>query len=423
MERVIRTTLHVAALAASFLTLSACADRKGAASPYAKKIAEAIPKLETTTGLKFKTPPKFEARTKDEVRQFLEKSFSNDVPQEELMGSSRAYKRLGLLPDSLDLRKFMLSLLSEQVVGYYDPETKVLYIVQGASDDMVSVTVSHELVHALQDQYMDLDSLQKVRGQNDRQMAAQSIIEGQATYEQLASMLGNGTMITNLPGGWDRVRQMIRENNATMPVFSTAPTLIQETLLFPYLSGAEFMRNFKEKNPGKAPFAMLPASTEQVLHEDRFFNTRDDPTAITLPALKQGKAVYENNLGEFETRLFLFQHLKDRDAAYRGAAGWDGDRYVLFDLPRGEGLAWASVWDTSVDAAEFFDLLDTSILKRFGNVKPTQATQSLRLYTAGGRTIAASVSDVAGRPVVLYVDVPAGSSVDVLDMQLLKLEE
>ena len=70
---------------------------------------------------------------------------------------------MGLLPDSLDLRKFMLSLLTEQIVGYYDPTTKVLYIVQGASDEMVGVTVSHELVHALQDQYINLDSLQKVQ--------------------------------------------------------------------------------------------------------------------------------------------------------------------------------------------------------------------------------------------------------------------
>lgn len=421
--RVIRTTTLAVALAATALSTTACGDRKKSASPYESKIANAIPKLEAATGLKFKTPPKFEARTKDEVRSFLEKSFANEVPAEELKGSERVYKRLGLLPDTLDLTKYMLALLSEQVVGYYDPKTKVLYIVQGASDEMVSVTVSHELVHALQDQYIDLDSLQKARGNNDRQSAAQAVIEGEATYEQLSSMLGNGALLNSLPGGWDRVRQMIRENNATMPVFSQAPTLIQETLLFPYLSGAEFMRTFKEKFPGKAPFGNMPVSSEQVLHEDRFFTARDDPTTITLPPLKAGKAVYENNFGEFETRLFLFQHLKDRDAAYRGAAGWDGDRYVLFDLPRGEGLAWASVWDTSVDAAEFFDLLDTSIIKRFGNVKPTQASQSQRSYTAGGRTLSVSITDVSGRAVVLYVDVPAGASTDVFDMRLAKLEE
>lgn len=409
--------------AALLLAVVACG-KKDAKDPVASKVANAIPRLEEATGLKFKTPPKFEARTKDEVRQFLEARFKTDMPDEEINGSERSYKRLGLLPDTLDLRKFMLSLLTEQIVGYYDPTTKVLYIVQGASDEMVAVTVSHELVHALQDQYFNLDSLQKVRRHNDRQIAAQAVVEGQATFEQLASMLGSGTAIANLPGGWDRVRTVIRENNSSMPIFSSAPMLIQETLLFPYLSGAEFMRAFKEKYPGKSPFGQMPVSTEQVMHDDRYFLNRDDPTEVTLPA-PPGKVIYENNLGEFETRLFLFEHLKDRDAAYRGAAGWDGDRYVLFESGGrgGEGLAWLSVWDTSVDAAEFFDLMDTAIIKRFGNVKPSQASENTRVYSARGRSIAVIAGDVHGRPVVLYVDVPAGASVNVIDLKKVTLEE
>jgi hypothetical protein len=218
------------------------------------------------------------------------------------------------------------------------------------------------------------------------------------------------------------VRALIRENNSSMPIFSSAPTIIQETLLFPYLSGAEFMRNFKEKFPGKSPYDMMPVSTEQVMHDDRFFVNRDDPTVVTLPA-PTGKVIYENDLGEFETRLLLYEHLKDRDAAYRGAAGWDGDRYVLFESGRGEGLAWVTVWDTSVDAAEFFDLMDTAILKRFGAVKPSQATQNMRSYSARGRTISVTASDIGGRPVILYVDVPAGASSDVLDLRKVTLEE
>lgn len=403
------------------MAVAGCGEKKPA-DPVAARVADAVPRLEAATGLKFKSPPKFEARTRDEVRQFLEKRFAEDMPEDELTGSERAYKRFGLLPDTMDLKKFMLALLTEQVAGYYDPATKVLYIVQGAGDEMVSVTVSHELVHALQDQYFSLDSLQKIRRRNDRQIAAQSVVEGQATFEQLASMLGSGTMIANLPGGWDRVRTIIRENQSSMPIFSAAPTLIQETLLFPYLSGAEFMRNFKEKRAGKLVFDEMPVSTEQVMHEDRFFVNRDDPTVVTLPPVP-GRVLYENDLGEFETRLFLYEHLKDRDAAYRGAAGWDGDRFVLFESGRGEGLAWVSVWDTSVDAAEFFDLVDTSILKRFDNVKPSEATQTTRVYSARGRTIAVTAGDVGGRPVVLYVDVPAGASVRVLDLAKVTLEE
>ncbi|HMN09733.1 MAG TPA: hypothetical protein PKC83_13210 [Gemmatimonadaceae bacterium] len=403
------------------LAVVACGERTPK-DPVAARVADAVPRIEQATGLTFKTPPKFEMRSKDEVRQFLERRFAEDMPDEEITGSERSYKRFGLLPDTLDLRKFMLALLTEQVAGYYDPATKVLYIVQGTSDEMVGVTVSHELVHALQDQHFNLDSLQKVKRRNDRQLAAQAVVEGQATFEQLASMLGGGTMVANLPGGWERVRAMIRENNASMPVFSTAPTLVQETLLFPYLSGAEFMRLYKEKHPGKAPFGDMPVSTEQVMHDDRFFGNRDAPTVVTLPP-PRGKVIYENDLGEFETRLFLYEHLKDRDAAYRGAAGWDGDRYVLFESGKGDGLAWVTVWDTSVDAAEFFDLLDTAILKRFGAVKPTSATETTRVYSAGGRTIAVTASDIGGRPVVLYVDVPSGATADVLDLKKVALEE
>jgi hypothetical protein len=405
------------------LAASACGGGKPEGSPYARKVADAIPKLEKTVGIKFKTPPRYEVRSKDDVRQFLERRFAEDLPDAELRGSERAYKRFGLLPDTLDLRRFMLTLLTEQIVGYYDPGTKVLYIVEGSSDEMVGVTISHELVHALQDQYFNLDSLGKVRGRNDRQVAAQAVVEGQATIEQLSAMLGSGAMLSNIPGGWDRVRETIRDAQNSMPVFAGAPMIIQETLLFPYLSGAEFMKNFKDRSEGKLPFADMPVSTEQVMHDDRFFVTRDAPTQLVLPALAGGEDAYENELGEFETRLFLFQHLKDRDAAYRGAAGWDGDRFVSFTTPKGDGLVWATVWDTSVDAAEFFDLLDTSVLKRFGNVTPTVASGDRRTYAASGRSIVVSAVELGGRPGVLYVDVPAGTRMPVLDPSKIVLNE
>ncbi len=386
-------------------------------------VGDATPRLEKTIGVTFKSPPRFEMRSREEVRQFLEQRFATDLPEADLRGSERAYKRLGLLPDTLDLRGFMLKLLTEQIVGYYDPKAKVLYIVQGASDDLVGVTVSHELVHALQDQYFNLDSLQSVKRRNDRQVAAQAVIEGQATLEQVASMIGGGTAVANLPGGWDRVREMIRDGQSGMPTFAAAPLLIQETLLFPYLSGAEFMKNWKEKSGGKLPFADMPVSTEQILHEDRFFINRDAPTLVTLPAIAGARESYDNDLGEFETRLMLFEHLQDRDAAYRGAAGWDGDRFVSWTTGNSDAVAWLSVWDTSVDAAEFFDLMDTALLKRFANLRPGVSTGNRRQYTVGGRTIALSVVEVQGRPCVTYVDVPAGSRVDVFDLNRVRLEE
>ena len=171
------------------------------AGPYAQELADAIPRIEEATGLKFKTVPRIEARDKAQVRDFLLRKFDEATPAQELVGEEAAYKLLGLLPDSLDLRKFFLAVLTEQVVGYYDPTAKVLYVVRGADEKTVGITITHELVHALQDQYVNLDSIQKATSDNDRLSAAQAVIEGQAQFEQLSIMVGGSSNIALRVGG------------------------------------------------------------------------------------------------------------------------------------------------------------------------------------------------------------------------------
>ena len=312
----------------------------GGPGTYARDVADAIPRVERAVGLKFKRPPRVESRSKAEVRDFLEKQFATSHAVRDLAGTEQAYKLFGLLPDSMHLRAELEDLLSEQIVGFYDPKTKVLYIVDGAPATEVGLVVSHELVHALQDQYLNLDSLQSIEGDDDRQSAAQAVIEGQAVYDQLVAMAGNRNFIALVPGGWDGVRQQIRQNQDAMPKFANAPMLLQESLIFPYLSGAEFMRDFDVHEPGKQPYGDLPTSTEQILHPDKaYFGHRDQPLRVTLPPPPGGpsRVRYDNNLGEFETRLFLYQHLDDQPAAVRGASGWGGDRYEVVDTPRGRG--------------------------------------------------------------------------------------
>jgi hypothetical protein len=402
----------------------ACSDKPAQyAGPYGRQVADAVPRIETAIGLKFKTPPKVEVRSKEQVRAFVVQQFQDPKALREFTGMEAAYKRLGMLPDTLDLKKFLVDLLTEQIVGYYDPKTKVLYVVSDAPSEAASITITHELIHALQDQYISLDSAQKLEGQNDHQSAAQAVFEGQAVYEQIAAMLGGNNVAVNLPGGWDRVREMIRENQSSMPVFAAAPVVIQETLIFPYLSGAEFVRNYKERNPGKPLYQDMPQSTEQILHPGAYFAKRDPPTDITLPPLSGVTPVYQNSIGEFETRLFLFQHLKDQNEAVRGATGWDGDRYALFNTSGGQGIAWVTVWDSPVDASEFFNMIGESVEKRYGVKGSAAAGQTTKSYAAGGRSILITTAEVAGRPTVLYVDVPAGASTSVLDLNKIALKE
>ena len=420
-----RTWLLAAALLAG---TGACRgerpDASGYDGPFAAEVREAIPKIERASGLRFKTPPKVEARTSAEVRAFLERQFEEEHTAQELAGQVAAYKRFGLLADTLDVRRLMLDLLTEQVVGFYDPDTEVLYVVEGSPAEMRQTIIEHELIHALQDQYMNLDSLKAIRGNNDLASAVQTVIEGQAVYEQLQANLGIGDIAARLPGGWDRVRTEIRRSSTNMPLFSAAPLLIQETLLFPYLSGAEFVRRVKFQDSLPVPSRRLPLSTEQVMHPEAYAGQGDAPTVIELPAPDGGEAVYQNNLGEFETRLLLYHWLREQPPAVRAAAGWDGDRYVLFRTPEGEAIAWLTVWDSPVDAGEFFDVMDTALRKRFRDLRMESIGPQERRYTGGDRAMRMTASEVQGRPAVLFVDVPRGGRTDaVLDLGAVRLRE
>jgi hypothetical protein len=391
--------------------------------PYAREVAEAVPLIEKAVGLTFKTPPKLEMRSKAQVREFVMKQFTDSQAVRDIAGQEAAYKRLGMIPDTLNLRSFLTNLLEEQIVGYYDPRTKILYVVEGAPKEMASITITHELVHALQDQYISLDSVQHIRDDNDRLSAAQAVFEGQAVYEQISIMIGGTNIAMNLPGGWDRIRELIRESQASMPIFAAAPRVIQETLIFPYLSGAEFYRNYRERKSSTAIYKDMPASTEQIIHPAAFFVNRDAPTKVSLGALSNATLSYQNDIGEFETRLFLFEHLKDQNEAVRGASGWDGDRYAVVNTPQGAGIAWLTVWDSPVEAGEFYDIAGQAIEKRFQTKPPAKANSVEKSYSSGDRSLRLTAAEIRGRPVVIYVDVPKGADPSIIQASQVQLSQ
>jgi hypothetical protein len=404
----------------ALMLAAACRERANVGDgPYADKVSVDVPQIEKALGVKFKTPPKLEVRSRDQVREFLLQKLQEPEAQKQLANEERTYKLLGMLPDSLRLSDFFVKVLTEQIMGYYDPKTKVLYVVDGAPEEFVGLTIMHELVHALQDQYTNLDSLEHISGDDDRALAIQAVIEGQATYEQVYIMAGgNGNLAVQLPGGWDAMRTQIREAQANQPVFSSAPMVIQESLLFPYINGADFVLRFKAQRPGKLPFDNLPVSTEQLMHDSAYFGKQPDiPSLVELPHIEG--TVDENNFGEFGTRLFIFKHTKDQDQSIRASNGWDGDRYALVKTPSGDAFVWATVWDSQGDAAEFMSAIDGVMSGRF-HVKP-RVSGERRHFEAGKRIIDVDVREVQGRPVVLYIDVPAGSNANIVDFSKVKV--
>ncbi|HEX6809649.1 MAG TPA: hypothetical protein VF118_16805 [Gemmatimonadaceae bacterium] len=398
-----------AALCIAAVTACARSDEAATNGPYARQVAEDIPIIERGTGLTFKRPPVLETRTRAQVRQFLEAQFKTEDSDKELTAKQIFYGRLGLIPDTLDLRSLFINLLTEQVEGFYDPHTKVLYVVDSSPPDITGVTIQHELVHALQDQYMNLDSINRLSRQNDRSQAAKAVIEGQAMLVPIQATLGPGA---GLPGGWDRVRDMIRDSRMQgMAELRAAPEIVQETLIFPYLSGAEFVRQFQLHDPGKQPYGEnMPASTSEILHTGSFFSPqRQGPLAIAFAKPSSGTVTYDDNLGEFETRIFLLQFLQQQNVSMQTAAALAGDRYEVIKFPSGDGVAWLTLWNTTFQSGVFGSDLEAILARRFDNPAAKDTPLGKVYDVPHGRTVTIWGGTVAGHPAVLYTDLPTGT--------------
>lgn len=370
-----------------------------------------LPGIAEASGLEVRQPVSYALQSRSEARSFIERQLDEEMSPGEFRGLERAYRALGLLPDTLDLRALLLELLTEQVVGYYDPRTDRLYVVEGAPAETAGPVVAHELVHALQDQHTDLDALVAHERGNDRQTAAQAAAEGQAMVVMVALQAAEATGEPMDPGALPDLGSMMEPalaaENAQFPVFERSPRLIRETLIFPYIAGAGFVQALFRHRTGPetpVPFGdLLPQSTEQVSDpEGAFIGERDVPTELGLgPAAGGWSVVYGNTLGQLELSILLGERVGPE--AERAALGWDGDRFVLLEGPDGrEALVWYVVWDDAAAADRFVAAYERWRDARGG---PGQAAPGRDVGFGPG---AIERLEVDGRPVVRVVEVGPG---------------
>jgi hypothetical protein len=303
------------------------------------------------TGLAFKSPPRSAIRTRSQVRDYLIRKLDQELPPARMQGLETAYRLFGLLPDTLELRSLLLDLYAEQVAGYYDPDSATLFGVADADPTQLRLVLAHEMVHALQGQYLPLDSILRETSNNDRLTAAQAVLEGQATLVSI-DVLASGQPVTSNPEFWDMYREQVREQQGAMPVFARAPLIVKEALIFPYLSGAEFMHWWEgSKWKDSVPYGpRMPVSTEQILAPDRYARG-DTPVGLAFPA--DTGILYEDVLGEAEIRVLLAQLAGSDRVRTHTPIGWGGDRFRVYRTPGGPALVWYVVWDDTRSAERF----------------------------------------------------------------------
>ena len=331
--------------------------------------------LPAIRGLAFTAPVAVVAMPPDEIRGLLAHDLEQSFAPGDLALLQAVYLRLGLLPPGTDLGAALQRIYQEEGAGFYDPRAKRLILATRAlraagfwvgllatltGRDLVGeFLVAHELTHALQDQRWGLPTTPEplADADGDRTLARRAVLEGDATLAGFAYLVRgqlDGDTIASIADELHGVPDQLARR------YPEVPELVRAALAVQYDAGT-FFTGRALADGGWAAVDRLhgdpPASIEQVLHPERYYDLRDHPVAIRLAGTEELEAAgwrraVEDTLGELDIRVLAGRSLAPADAA-DVAAGWGGDR--LRALARGDQLVlvWMTAWDAPADADAF----------------------------------------------------------------------
>ena len=319
---------------------------------------------------------------KDKVKQYIHYAIEKQLPSEKLKYEEMVFKELGLIPREFDYKNGVVELYLSQIGGYYDPEKEHYVMASWLPAIMQDTIAVHELTHALQDQYYSLDDLINPKIENgDKLLAHSALAEGDASavmFDYSRKQAGQAA-IANDANVDSLIYSTLMSSSAAF-ASNNIPKSLQSLLIFPYTSGLRFVHSIliKEGYAGiDKIFKNPPQTTEQILHPEKYGSKKieylefseSDLRALGVPENFQKK--YEDTFGEFAISSLLVMGKLDPAEAPKAAAGWGGDRLMLF-ADSNESLFmlfWKTHWDTENEAKEFYDAINKHFLERKGKVK------------------------------------------------------
>ena len=319
--------------------------------------------------LPVKEPLETDILTTEGVDKYIKREIRRQYPGDNFSHYEETLKILGFIPVQTDLMGTLMNLYLEQVAGFYDDISGQFFVMESfdMNETITGIILAHEICHALQDQNFNLGEMGLLQSNNDdKSYAVLSALEGDATILMMEWYQNNFTL-----GSLMGMVEMLGMDQSS---FNETPYFIQNLLVFPYIQGMNFMTMVMAHygpDGRDIPFRDPPDSTEQILHPDKYYRERDEPTIVHLPEglSMQGRGwrrSYENTFGEMGLKLLFEQYLagnKSREAA----AGWDGDRYALFHKDGKFLILWDSVWDSSLDVEEAADAFTKVMQERYSD--------------------------------------------------------
>jgi len=343
--------------------------------------------------------------SRDEVNQYLRERFDEDEGRKRMERSEIVLKKFGLLDRDFHLGPFLLSLLTEQIAGFYDNKTKTVNLLDWIEPDEQKPVLAHELTHALQDQKVGLTKWSAVsldgpshNVQEDNKhlqvdeadTARSAVAEGQAMAVFVDYTLRpSGKTIADSPGIMDRLKEQVADTSGS-PIMARAPLLLQESLLFPYSEGLNFEQAILVKAGKEAAFAGVlanpPSSSFEIMHPAAYMAHVPVPV-VRLPdihpLLDADYTPYDIGvMGELDVRI-LIELFGGREMANALAPAWNGGVYYAAQRKSAAtaaekqstaslGLLYYSRWKNRDSARSFLNTYAAQIPRKYSNVVKRQ---------------------------------------------------
>lgn len=328
--------------------------------------------IEALRGMKFKRPVAVSTANLEQFSGYVKERIEQDTSPQDLEAQELVAKMLGVIPVEMSLMGTYMKMIESQVGGFYDPNTESFCLMEQFGGDLARVVLAHELTHALDDQYYDIDgTLAKIQKNSDQSTAYHAVVEGSGTATQNAWLMSKLSEIDT--------KQIANAGGIGTAGMEDAPPFLWKPMLGVYLKGAAFLVRSSSILAGssKAPtasdlhvaFKRPPLSTEQILHPEKYWDAekRDDPLPVSLRTeqLPEGWSVLaEDTLGELGLGFVVEPRAKRSGLkgmlqmfatkyTYPASEGWGGDRYLLLARGASRLLLLRTLWDSEADRAEF----------------------------------------------------------------------
>jgi hypothetical protein len=379
-----------------------------------ESFAELKQKIALFRGLPFKREVSLAKESSDAPTAPSEGILSDEYGAQSLVHIARTYKRLGLLPESIDFAAALADYTRLERIFYYESRkdlivispvaTQVLQVMReerGRNLEQLPVVLA--LSRALQEQHFQWQEKLNRISLEDRKLAFRALAVGDSVLVGIAYLQASQPPTTPP----DSVRTLARWATVLEKMGSHLPQLLEQKLAFPYREGSQFTQ-WAHAAKGwagvNAVFADPPFSTSQILHPEKYYVKREDALAIRASGLAQQmkeSAVVDQTLGEYLVQLLLTSNLSRQEAS-QIAAAWTGDQLSAY--LEGEHLltAWITAWKKD-EAARAFYRAYQNLLARL---------HRLRFAASPGRTDSVQAELPGDRLILLQL---VGSFVLLLD--------